>query len=107
KSTAETPHYPHTSRCAVIVADLKMDFLTRKQRKMTDLQTQTAYYPLAADGAIHQWLACGPILSPIPNLELSARPDGSPFDDKGRWAINYWAWDERVRALKLDVYRHQ
>lgn len=74
---------------------------------MTDLQTQTAYTPLAADGAIHQWLACGPILSPIPNLELSARPDGSPFGEKGRWAINYWAWDERVRALKLDVYRHQ
>ncbi len=73
---------------------------------MTDLQTQTAYYPLAADGAIHQWLACGPILSPIPNLELSARPDGSPLGEKGRWAINYWAWDERVRALKLDVYRH-
>jgi hypothetical protein len=72
---------------------------------MTSLQSQIAYTPLAADGAIHQWLACGPVTSPIPKLEKSVSPDGSPFGEHGRWALNYWAWDDRVRAMKLRVYR--
>ncbi len=64
-----------------------------------------AAYPLAGDGAIRHWLACGTITSPLEELEQEIRPDGSPFGAGGRWVLNYWAWDERSKALKKRLYQ--
>ncbi len=64
-----------------------------------------ARYPLGADGAIHHWLACGLVTSPIDELIHGAIPsEGDPFGPNGRWILNYWAWDEHSIALKGRVY---
>ncbi len=66
---------------------------------------QLAFYPPADDGAIHHWLACGVVTSPLTDLDQTIRPDGSPFGSNGRWILNYWAWDERSTALKRQLYQ--
>jgi hypothetical protein len=48
-----------------------------------------AAYPLAPDGGVTRWLACGPGLSPLPDLEAAIARDGSPFGPRGRaWISN-------------------
>ena len=65
-----------------------------------------ACYPLGTDGAIHNWLACGTVTSPLDEvLPRVIQPDGSPFGSRGRWVLNYWAWSKHSKAMKLRVYR--
>lgn len=65
-----------------------------------------ACYPLGADGAIHNWLACGAVTSSLDDvLPRVIKPNGSPFGSRGRWVLNYWAWSKPSKALKLRVYR--
>lgn len=71
---------------------------------MTD--QHLAQYPLSAEGAIRNWLACGPLTSLLNELHRAVRPDGSPFGKGGRWILNYWAFEPASAALKLRVY-HQ
>jgi hypothetical protein len=63
-----------------------------------------AFYDLDARGGIAHWLKCGTITSPLQDLDKIVRPAGSPFGDKGRWVMNYWAWDDRSKRLKKRVY---
>src|SRR5687768_17139844 len=63
-----------------------------------------ATYPLAADGTIQNWLACGTVTSPLTHLDTVINPDGSPFGNSGRWVLNYWAWDERSKSIKKRLY---
>lgn len=64
-----------------------------------------AQYPLSADGAIRNWLACGPLATPLNGLEEIVRPDGSPFRKGGRWILNYWAFDPASVDLKRHIYQ--
>jgi hypothetical protein len=68
-------------------------------------QPHLARYPLGEDGAIRYWLACGPVTSPLAELEQLVSPDGSPFGAGQRWILNYWAYTPESRALKLRLYR--
>lgn len=68
------------------------------------MEPQFASYPLRGDSAIHHWLACGPITTPLTNLEAVIKPDGSPFGPGGRWAI---ANAPDSLDLKLRVYRQR
>ena len=71
---------------------------------MSDLNL--ARYPLGADGAIHHWLACGLVTSPIDDvIDQTIRAEGSPFGPMGRWILNYWAWDAASIGLKGRVYQ--
>ncbi len=47
-----------------------------------------ARYRLEPDGAIHRWLACGPIATPLKHLARVLDAEGSPFVPGGRWAIS-------------------
>jgi hypothetical protein len=71
------------------------------------LEDHFARYPLAADGAIRHWLACGPVTSPIEKLEKVVKPAGSPFGRRGRWILNFWAFDPASADLKKRLYRKQ
>ncbi len=71
------------------------------------LEDNFARYPLAADGAVRHWLACGPVTSPIEKLEKVVRPAGSPFGKRGRWILNYWAFDPASADLKKRLYKKQ
>ncbi len=64
-----------------------------------------ASYSPDAGGALRNWLACGTVTSPLENLDRTIKPAGSPFGKNGRWVLNYWAWDERSKALKRRLYR--
>lgn len=70
---------------------------------MTD--KNIARYPLAADGTVRHWLACGPAATPLENLETVVPPTGDPHGKGRRWAMNYWAYHPEVVALKQRVYR--
>jgi hypothetical protein len=63
-----------------------------------------ATYALNPDGTVGHWLTCGVVTSPLEHLEQIVAPTGSPFGKSGRWVLNYWAWDERSKALKKRVY---
>jgi hypothetical protein len=63
-----------------------------------------ATYALNLNGTVGHWLACGPTTAPLEHLDRIIAPHGSPFGDSGRWVLNYWAWDERSKALKKRVY---
>ena len=63
-----------------------------------------AYYSLTQNGTVGHWLGCGPTTTPLEHLDRIIAPDGSPFGDSGRWVLNYWAWDDRSKALKKRVY---
>ncbi|MCU0514280.1 MAG: hypothetical protein MUE40_17125 [Anaerolineae bacterium] len=66
---------------------------------------QVLRYPVAADGVIGHWLACGTVTtSCLPALRAVLGDDGPVFGAAGRWVLNYWAWDERSKALKKRVY---
>jgi hypothetical protein len=67
-------------------------------------QGTLARYPLERDGAIHHWLACGPITTPLRHLGKVITPTGSPFGAGGRWAISN-APDSL--DLKARVYRRR
>jgi hypothetical protein len=71
------------------------------------LEEYFARYPLSPDGAVRHWLACGPVTSPIENLEKVVKPTGSPFRKRGRWILNYWAFDPASADLKQRLYRKQ
>lgn len=71
------------------------------------LEENFARYPLSADGAVRQWLACGPVTSPVTKLDKVAKPTGSPFGKRGRWIINYWAFDPASADLKQRLYKKQ
>ncbi len=64
-----------------------------------------AVYALQPDGAIPRWLAVGAVTSPLTHLADHVRADGSPFGERGRWAMNFWAFDPEVADLKLRAYR--
>lgn len=64
-----------------------------------------ARYPLAEDGAVRHWLACGVVTSPLDALEKVVKRDGSPFGKQGRWVLNYWAFDPASIAMKKRVYK--
>ncbi len=67
---------------------------------------QFASYPLAADGAMRNWLACGTVTSPITDIVREVvDPEGSPFGHGKRWIMTYWAFDPESAALKMKVYR--
>ena len=63
-------------------------------------------YALHDDGSVRHWLGAGPAATRIPDAALRAAvpEDGSPFGDRGRWTLNYWAFDERVQATKGRIY---
>jgi hypothetical protein len=61
-----------------------------------------ARYALEPDGAIHHWLACGPVTSPLSDLARVIRANGSPFGPGQRWVINYVP---ASLELKARVYR--
>ena len=66
-----------------------------------------ATYPLETNGAVRHWLASGPTVTPIPADGALAEvfaPSGPPFGERGRWTLNYWAWDARVQAAKSRIY---
>jgi hypothetical protein len=69
------------------------------------MDSNLAQYPLSAQGAVRNWLACGLVTSPLQDLERVIRPDGSPFSKGGRWILNYWAFEPASAALKLRLYR--
>ncbi len=69
------------------------------------MTSQIAAYPLDADGMVRHWLACGVLASPLTGIEAVVRPTGSPFGDGRRWILNYWAWDERSKAIKKRLYQ--
>ena len=71
------------------------------------LEDNFARYPLAADGAVRHWLACGPVTSPIEKLDRVVKPAGSPFGKRGRWILNYWAFDPASADLKQRLYKKQ
>jgi len=48
-----------------------------------------ATYALEPDGALHHWLACGPVTWPLDDLDQVVRSHGSPFGADGRWSISY------------------
>ncbi len=64
-----------------------------------------AAYPLSADGFIPRWLTTGLVTSPLTHLADHVRAEGSPFGERGRWALNYWAFDPEVADLKLRAWR--
>ncbi|MFN8419564.1 MAG: hypothetical protein U0528_10035 [Anaerolineae bacterium] len=65
---------------------------------------QVVRYPLASHGAIRNWLRCGVLATPLPELAEVVPADGSPFGRGRRWVINYWAYDPESAALKKRVY---
>lgn len=56
------------------------------------------------DGTIHNWLACGPVISPLKELSRVFSPTGPAFGKKGRWILNYWAYDPASAGLKKRLY---
>lgn len=72
-------------------------------------------YPLHAGGTVARWLACGPAVTPLAQggregagpaaLAAAVSATGSPFGERGRWTLSYWAWDERVQATKGRIYQ--
>ncbi|MCK6576666.1 MAG: hypothetical protein L6Q98_01035 [Anaerolineae bacterium] len=60
---------------------------------------------LSADGAICHWLSAGVYTTPLRHLAAHVRESGSPFGERGRWAMNFWAFDPDVADLKLRAYR--
>lgn len=71
---------------------------------MEDTKTQ-ARYSLHGDGSVRNWLAAGPVTSPL-SLADVIPVHGSPFKRGGRWAVNYWGFEPQTAALKLRVYSH-
>lgn len=63
-----------------------------------------AQYTLGPDGAIHHWLACGPVTSPLPNFSNLVRANASPFGPNQRWVISNVA---DSLALKAKIYQEQ
>lgn len=55
-------------------------------------------------GAVRTWLACGPVVTPLQNLERVVNPAGNAFGAGRRWALSYWAFHPEVLALKSRVY---
>jgi hypothetical protein len=68
-------------------------------------QETLARYPLGEDRAVHHWLACGPVTSPIEHLAQVVKPDGSPFGHDRRWVLNYWAWSAPSKRIKRRLYQ--
>ncbi|MBK9122271.1 MAG: hypothetical protein IPM16_03990 [Chloroflexi bacterium] len=56
-------------------------------------------------GTVRTWLACGPIVTPLQNLDQVVNPAGNAFGAGRRWALSYWAFHPEVLALKSRVYR--
>ncbi len=67
-------------------------------------ETSFAEYPLGQDAAVHHWLACGTVTTPL-KLDPVIPASGSPFGKGNRWILNYWAWDSRSVAMKMKLYR--
>lgn len=63
-----------------------------------------AHYDFGGVGTTPRWLATGPQTSPLTHLAGVTPADGSPFGQGGRWAMNYWAFDPEVAALKQRAY---
>lgn len=63
-----------------------------------------ARYALAADGKVMNWLACGTLTAPLPELEAVMKPDSPSHGEGGRWILNFWAFDPASKLLKLRVY---
>ncbi len=65
-------------------------------------------FPLI-NGIIPRWIASPVITTPLtpPLIQMAdhVRETGSPFGERGRWAMNFWAFDPEVADLKLRVYR--
>lgn len=66
--------------------------------------TQYARYPLAADGTIRQWLACGPVAPRLDGLDTLLPVSGDPHGHQRRWVMNYWAYHPEVILFKKRVY---
>lgn len=66
--------------------------------------TQFAGYALLPDHAIHHWLACGVVTSPLENLHEIIPPQGNPFGSGRRWILNYWAWHPESDKIKRRIY---
>lgn len=60
--------------------------------------------PLVQGGAVGHWLTCGPIVSPLSQLEEVIAPAGPAFGAGRRWILSYWAYDPASRALKSRIY---
>src|SRR5262245_17688040 len=65
---------------------------------------QNARYPLGTDKAVHHWLACGPVVSPIDHLAQVINSEGSAFGRDRRWVLNYWAWSAPSKRLRRRLY---
>jgi len=63
-----------------------------------------ASYPLASDGSVRQWLACGPVPAPLTNLQAHVAAQGNPFGKGERWIMNYWAYEPESIQLKQRIY---
>ncbi|MDZ4766533.1 MAG: hypothetical protein SGI73_18505 [Chloroflexota bacterium] len=65
-----------------------------------------ATYTPDSDGFIRHWLTCGVITTSLENVERIVDPVRAPFSGGGRWILNYWAWSQASKSLKLRVYRN-
>ena len=70
----------------------------------TKADAQYARYPLAADGTIQQWLACGPVAPRLDGLETLLPTSGDPHGHQRRWVMNYWAYHPEVILFKKRVH---
>ncbi|MCB9450431.1 MAG: hypothetical protein H6672_03275 [Anaerolineaceae bacterium] len=68
------------------------------------MKTHYATYTLGHDGTIQHWLAYGPAITPLEQLERVVAPDGTPHGRGKRWALNYWAYNPEVIGLKQRVH---
>ncbi len=71
-----------------------------------DAPGSQARYALDNNGAVRNWLVCGPVTQPLAVAESVIAPAGPPFRRGGRWAVNYWGFEPQTAALKLRVYDH-
>jgi len=63
-----------------------------------------ARYGLSAQGVIGHWLACGPEITRIADLERFVPGAGSPFGTGRRWILNYWAYEPDSLRLKKRIF---
>ena len=67
--------------------------------------TGYAAYTPDNKGFIRNWLACGPVVSPLTGLHESIADRGLPFGKGRRWILNFWAYEPESAAIKRQLYR--
>lgn len=64
---------------------------------------QFVHYTPDDDGGLRHWLRCGPLTTPLTELDRFVRPAGSPFGQRGRWILNFWAFHPQSLRLKRAI----